>query len=77
MTWQRYNVSAAKAIIPKLKHLLETFRQADFPIYHTREGQPSMLPDSSVVPLTLCPRPSTRPLHPLQPREVPLRAQRS
>jgi nicotinamidase-related amidase len=38
MDYQGYDISAAQALIPKLQRLLNTFRSAGFPIYHTREG---------------------------------------
>ncbi|PTU18561.1 hypothetical protein P175DRAFT_0503359 [Aspergillus ochraceoroseus IBT 24754] len=38
MEFQGYDISAAQALIPKLQHLLNTFRSAGFPVYHTREG---------------------------------------
>jgi Isochorismatase family len=40
MEYQGYDISAARAVIPKIQHLLQTFRGAGFPIYHTREGEP-------------------------------------
>lgn len=38
LEYQGYDISATQALIPKLKNLLEAFRSAGFPIYHTREG---------------------------------------
>ncbi|KAK5129633.1 hypothetical protein LTR16_002031 [Cryomyces antarcticus] len=35
---QGYDISATRAIIPKLQRLLNAFRAAGFPVYHTREG---------------------------------------
>jgi nicotinamidase-related amidase len=40
---QGYDISQALEIIPRLKHLLETFRKLGFTIYHTREGHRSDL----------------------------------
>lgn len=39
MDIQGYDISAAQALIPKLQRLLHTFRSAEFPVYHTREGK--------------------------------------
>lgn len=39
MEFQGYDISAAQALIPKLQHLLHTFRSTGFPVYHTREGK--------------------------------------
>jgi nicotinamidase-related amidase len=38
MSFQGYNISAAREIIPRVQNLLTTFRAYGFPIYHTREG---------------------------------------
>ncbi len=38
MAYQGYDISAAREIVPRLQHLLQTFREHGFPIYHTREG---------------------------------------
>ncbi|KAJ5369029.1 uncharacterized protein N7496_008789 [Penicillium cataractarum] len=38
MHYQGYDISAAQALIPQLQHLLQAFRSAGFPVYHTREG---------------------------------------
>ncbi|BCR89203.1 cysteine hydrolase family protein [Aspergillus chevalieri] len=38
MEYQGYDISASQAIVPRIQHLLNTFRSAGFPIYHTREG---------------------------------------
>lgn len=40
---QGYDISATQALIPKLKRLLEAFRDAGFPVYHTREGMDEFL----------------------------------
>lgn len=53
MTHQGYDISATRAIIPRLQFLLSVFRQNGFPIYHTREGH---RPDLS----TLSPREAAR-----------------
>lgn len=39
MEYQGYDISANRALIPKLQRLLHTFRAAGFPVYHTREGK--------------------------------------
>lgn len=39
MHYQGYDISPAQALIPKLQHLLQAFRSAGFPVYHTREGK--------------------------------------
>ncbi|EMC93873.1 hypothetical protein BAUCODRAFT_93788 [Baudoinia panamericana UAMH 10762] len=44
---QGYDVSLTRAIIPNLQHLLQRFRIANFPVYHTREGH---RPDLSDLP---------------------------
>ncbi|KAJ5438156.1 uncharacterized protein N7458_009154 [Penicillium daleae] len=38
MHYQGYDISPAQALIPKLQGLLQAFRSAGFPVYHTREG---------------------------------------
>ncbi|KAF7158644.1 hypothetical protein CNMCM5623_003704 [Aspergillus felis] len=38
MEYQGYDISAAQSLIPKLQQVLNTFRAAGFPVYHTREG---------------------------------------
>jgi nicotinamidase-related amidase len=38
MSYQGYDISASREIIPRVKSLLTTFRAHGFPIYHTREG---------------------------------------
>lgn len=42
MHYQGYDISPAQALIPKLQHLLQAFRSAGFPVYHTREGKSSL-----------------------------------
>lgn len=49
---QSYSLERFQALIPRLRSLLSTFRLANFPIYHTREGH---MPSMSTV--------STRELH--------------
>ncbi|KAF2454068.1 isochorismatase family protein [Lineolata rhizophorae] len=44
---QGYDISSTRAIIPALQALLQAFRTANFPIYHTREGH---RPDLSTLP---------------------------
>ena len=39
MHYQGYDISPAQALIPKLQGLLQAFRSAGFPVYHTREGK--------------------------------------
>lgn len=39
MEFQGYDISATRALIPKLQELLSSFRSAGFPVYHTREGK--------------------------------------
>jgi nicotinamidase-related amidase len=43
MEYQGYDISAAQSLIPKLQQVLNTFRTAGFPVYHTREGKPLIL----------------------------------
>ena len=38
LEFQGYDISTTQALIPKLRRLLEAFRDAGFPVYHTREG---------------------------------------
>ncbi|KAL3417456.1 isochorismatase hydrolase [Phlyctema vagabunda] len=38
MSYQGYDISASRAIIPRLQVLLSIFREKGFPIYFTREG---------------------------------------
>lgn len=38
MAYQGYDVTPAMALIPKIRRLLDAFRAAGFPVYHTREG---------------------------------------
>jgi nicotinamidase-related amidase len=38
LQYQGIDVSHARAIIPRIQTVLESFRKAGFPIYHTREG---------------------------------------
>ncbi|KAK2743022.1 hypothetical protein FQN57_004978 [Myotisia sp. PD_48] len=38
MAYQGYDISTTQALIPKLRRLMDAFRAAGFPIYHTREG---------------------------------------
>jgi nicotinamidase-related amidase len=46
MEYQGYDISAAQSLIPKLQQVLNTFRTAGFPVYHTREGK---TPDTLVL----------------------------
>lgn len=39
MEYQGYDITPARALIPKLQRLLHAFRAAGFPVYHTREGR--------------------------------------
>ncbi|KAI9872062.1 MAG: hypothetical protein M1830_002106 [Pleopsidium flavum] len=50
---QGYDISPVRALVPKLQQLLQTFREAGFQVYHTREGH---RPDLS----TLSPREAFR-----------------
>ncbi|EFW15602.1 hypothetical protein D8B26_002300 [Coccidioides posadasii str. Silveira] len=43
MEFQGYDVSGAQILVPKLQRLLHAFRNAGFPVYHTREGHRSDL----------------------------------
>lgn len=43
LEFQGYDISPTRAIVPKLQHLLQSFRTAGFPVYHTREGKLSKL----------------------------------
>lgn len=47
MHYQGYDISSAQALIPKLQHLLQAFRSAGFPVYHTREGKSAYQPHGS------------------------------
>ena len=38
MEYQGYDITPSQAIIPKIQTVLNSFRSAGFPIYHTREG---------------------------------------
>lgn len=38
MAYQGYDITPAQLLIPKLQRLLDAFRSAGFPVYHTREG---------------------------------------
>lgn len=38
MAYQGYDITPAQHLIPKLQRLLDAFRSAGFPVYHTREG---------------------------------------
>lgn len=40
MDSQGHDISAAQMLIPQLRRLLDAFRSAGFPVYHTREGEP-------------------------------------
>ena len=40
---QGYDISPVQALIPKLQRLLAAFRNAGFPVYHTREGNLAIL----------------------------------
>ena len=42
-----YDISLTRAIIPKIRHLLHTCRDKNFPIFHTREGHRDDLSDLS------------------------------
>lgn len=35
---QGHDISATQMLIPQLRRLLDAFRSAGFPVYHTREG---------------------------------------
>ncbi|EDN10867.1 hypothetical protein HCAG_07328 [Histoplasma mississippiense (nom. inval.)] len=43
MAYQGYDITPAQLLIPKLQRLLDAFRSAGFPVYHTREGHRSDL----------------------------------
>ncbi|PGH36118.1 hypothetical protein GX50_00973 [[Emmonsia] crescens] len=43
MAYQGYDITPAQHLIPKLQRLLDAFRSAGFPVYHTREGHRSDL----------------------------------
>ena len=82
MHYQGYDISSAQALIPKLQGLLQAFRSAGFPVYHTREGKP-MLHFKSKIPSCLpnlpaksSNRPSTRSVYSRQSRVVSLAKQR-
>lgn len=55
MHYQGYDISSAQALIPKLQGLLQAFRSAGFPVYHTREGKSILIslenPVSQTSPL--------------------------
>ena len=38
MEYQGYDIMPSQAIIPKIQTVLDSFRSAGFPVYHTREG---------------------------------------
>ena len=38
MEYQQYDITPARAVIPRILALLTAFRTHNFPIYHTREG---------------------------------------
>lgn len=38
MEYQGYDITPSQAIIPKIQTVLNSFRSAGFPVYHTREG---------------------------------------
>ena len=62
MEYQGYDISAAQALIPKLQRLLMAFRNAGFPVFHTREGK-SPEESTVLVRTKAFPRPPSRPLH--------------
>lgn len=39
LDYQGYDISPAQSIIPRIQHVLHAFREAGFPVYHTREGE--------------------------------------
>lgn len=39
MEYQGYDITDALSLIPKLQHLLNSFRSSGFSIYHTRQGK--------------------------------------
>jgi hypothetical protein len=43
LEYQGYDISATQVLIPKLQCLLQAFRDAGFPVYHTREGMSKSL----------------------------------
>jgi nicotinamidase-related amidase len=47
LSFQGYDISSARAIIPSLQRLLSGFRNGGFQVYHTREGH---RPDLSTLP---------------------------
>jgi Isochorismatase family len=40
LNYQGYDISPAQSIIPRIQDVLHAFRDAGFPVYHTREGDP-------------------------------------
>ena len=38
LDYQGYDISVAQSIIPRIQDVLHAFRDAGFPVYHTREG---------------------------------------
>lgn len=54
MHYQGYDISSAQALIPKLQGLLQAFRSAGFPVYHTREGK-SILTSLENPVFQICP----------------------
>ena len=47
LSHQGYDISATRAVIPNISKLLQSCRDAGFPIYHTREGHRPDLSDLS------------------------------
>ena len=39
LDFQGYDISCPQSIIPRIQHVLNAFREAGFPVYHTREGK--------------------------------------
>lgn len=44
LEYQGYDISAAQSIIPRIQDVLHAFRDAGFPVYHTREGKSRFTP---------------------------------
>jgi hypothetical protein len=64
--YQGYDISGTRALIPRLQKLLKAFRDAEFPVYHTREGMHTLIYEPYICNPLILYRPPPRSVHSFQ-----------